>query len=146
MRAERNPDWEKLRNGRSSLLGYRMVEMGEGRSVVSWTPQDNVGNPMGFVHGGFVGVMVDDIAGMAVSSMLPDWRAFPTASLHVDFLRGIKVGDTVDCRGIVVRAGRRLTVADTTVHDRDGRLLARGTCMFAVDLSDTDIVGFTALD
>jgi len=140
MRAEREPDWEKLRNGRSTLLGYRMVEMGEGRSVVSWTPQANVGNPMGFVHGGFVGVLVDD-----VSSMLPDWRVFPTASLHVDFLRGIRVGDTVDCRGVVVRAGRRLSVADTTIHDRDGQLLARGTCMFAVDLSDTDLVGFTAL-
>ena len=145
MRAEREPDWEKLRNGRSTLLGYRMVEMGEGRSVVSWTPQANVGNPMGFVHGGFVGVLVDDIAGMAVSSMLPDWRAFPTASLHVDFLRGIRVGDTVSCRGVVVRAGRRLTVADTTIHDRDGPLLARGTCMFAVDLAHTDVVGFTAL-
>jgi len=146
MRAEKEPDWEKLRNGRSSLLGYGMVEMGGGRSVVSWTPQANVGNPMGFVHGGFVGVLVDDIAGMAVSSMLPDWRAFPTASLHVDFLRGIRVGDTVECRGVVVRAGRRLSVADTTIHDRDGQLLARGTCMFAVDLSDTDLVGFTALD
>ena len=146
MRAEKEPDWEKLRNGRSSLLGYRMVEMGGGRSVVSWTPQANVGNPRGFVHGGFVGVLVDDIAGMAVSSMLPDWRAFPTASLHVDFLRGIRVGDTVECRGVVVRAGRRLSVADTTIHDRDGQLLARGTCMFAVDLSDTDLVGFTALD
>jgi uncharacterized protein (TIGR00369 family) len=145
MRAEKPPDWEKLRGGRSSLLGYRMVEMGAGRSVVSWTPGDNVGNPMGFVHGGFVGVMIDDVAGMALSSLLTDWRAFPTASLHVDFLRGIRVGDTVDCRGFVVRAGRRLTVADTMVHDGSGQLLARGTCMFAVDLSDTDLVGFTAL-
>jgi uncharacterized protein (TIGR00369 family) len=147
MRAEKEPgsepDWVKLRNGRPTLLGYRMIETGEGRSLVSWTPGANLGNPMGFVHGGFVGVMVDDVAGMAVSSILPDWRAFPTASMHVDFLRGIKVHDTVACRGIVVRAGRRVTVADTSVHDGDGRLLARGTCTFAVDLSDTDIVGFS---
>jgi uncharacterized protein (TIGR00369 family) len=146
MRAEREPDWENLRNGRSTLLGYRMTDASEGRSLVSWTPGDNVRNPMGFVHGGFVGVVVDDVAGMAVSSVLPDWRAFPTASMHVDFLRGIRVGDTVSCRGIVVRAGRRVTVADTTIHDGEGQLLARGTCTFAVDLSDTDIVGFTALD
>jgi uncharacterized protein (TIGR00369 family) len=145
MRAEKPPDWEKLRNGRSTLLGYRMVEMGAGRSVVTWTPGDNVGNPMGFVHGGFVGVLVDDVAGMALSSLLTDWRPFPTASLHVDFLRGIRVGDTVECRGMVVRIGRRLSVADTTVKHADGQLLARGTCMFAVDLSDTDLVGFTAL-
>jgi uncharacterized protein (TIGR00369 family) len=134
MRAETPPDWQKLRNGRSTLLGYRVLDMSDGRSVVTWTPGDNIGNPMGFVHGGFVGVMIDDVAGMAISSMLADWRPYPTASLHVDFLRGIKVGDTVDCRGMVVRAGRKLS-----------ELLARGTCMFAVDLSDTDLVGFTAL-
>jgi uncharacterized protein (TIGR00369 family) len=145
MRAEREPDYENLRNGRPTLLGYRMIEMDGGRSLVTWTPDANLGNPMGFVHGGFVGVMIDDVAGMAVSSVLPDWRAFPTASLHVDFLRGVKVGDTVNCRGIVVRAGRRVTVADTTICDDGGQLLARGTCTFAVDLSDTDLVGFSAL-
>src|SRR3982074_265658 len=68
---EKTPPGEKLRNGRSSLLGYRMVEIGEGRSLVSWTPGDNVGNPMGFVHGGFVGVMVDGVAGLRVPSLLP---------------------------------------------------------------------------
>ena len=146
MRAELEPDLENLRNGRATLLGYRMTEASDGRSLVSWTPGANVRNPMGFVHGGFVGVVVDDVAGMALASLMPDWRAFPTASLHLDFLRGIKVGDTVTCRGVVVRAGRRVTVADTTIHDDDGQLLARGTCTFAVDLSDTDIVGFTALD
>jgi uncharacterized protein (TIGR00369 family) len=90
-------------------------------------------------------VIVDDVAGMAVSSVLTDWRPFPTASLHIDFLRGIRIGDTVECRGVVVRAGRKLTVADTSVVDASGQLLARGTCTFAVDLSDTDLVGFTAL-
>jgi uncharacterized protein (TIGR00369 family) len=144
MRAGTPPDWQKLRNGRSTLLGYRVVDMSAGRSVVTWTPGDNIGNPMGFVHGGFVGVMIDDVAGMALSSILVDWRPYPTASLHVDFLRGIKVGDTVDCRGTVIRAGRKLSVADTTITSADGELLARGTCMFAVDLSDTDVVGFTA--
>jgi uncharacterized protein (TIGR00369 family) len=145
MRAERDPDWENLRNGRPTLLGYRMVETGDGRSLVRWTPGANLGNPMGFVHGGFVGIMIDDVAGMAVRSILSDSRAFPTASMHVDFLRGIKVGDTVSCRGVVVRAGRRVTVADTTIQDDDTQLLARGTCTFAVDLSDTDLVGFSAL-
>jgi acyl-coenzyme A thioesterase PaaI-like protein len=82
---------------------------------------------------------------MALSSLLTDWRPFPTASLHVDFLRGIRVGDTVECHGTVVRAGRRLSVVDATLHDGGGQLLARGTCTFAVDLSDTDLVGFTAL-
>jgi uncharacterized protein (TIGR00369 family) len=144
MRAEGDPDWEMMRNGRHRLLGYRMIEMRDGRSLVTWTPGDNLGNPMGFVHGGFVGVIIDDVAGMAVSSIMPDWRAFPTASMHVDFLRGIRVNDTVACEGVVVRAGRRLTVADTSVRGTDGELLARGTCTFSVDLSDTDVVGFMA--
>jgi uncharacterized protein (TIGR00369 family) len=143
VRAE-EPDWQRLRKGRSTLLGYRVTEMDGGRSVLRWTPTDRVGNPKGFVHGGFVGVVIDDTCGTAVSSMLPDWRPYPTVAMHVDFLRGIRVGEAVTCRGLVVRAGRRLTVADTVIEDESGTLLARGTCSFALDLSDTDLVGFTA--
>jgi acyl-coenzyme A thioesterase PaaI-like protein len=56
--------------------------------------------------------------------------------MHVDFVRGIRVGDTVWCRGSVVHMGRRVTVADCAISSSpsDGEeLLARGTCTFALD-------------
>jgi uncharacterized protein (TIGR00369 family) len=136
---------DDLRGLRHDLMGYDVVEAADGRSLLEWTPGQVLSNPVGFVHGGMVGVMVDDACGVAVGSILSDWRPFPTASLHVDFLRGIRVGHAYACRGVLVRAGRRLTVADATIHDGDGTLMARGTCHFALDLSDTDLIGSTGL-
>src|ERR1700694_3993919 len=137
--------YEDLRRGRPSRFGYRVVEMTKGRSVIDWTPSEELRNPVGFVHGGYVGLIIDDTCGTAVSAMLGEIQAFPTASIHIDFLRGIPVGKKARCVGLVVRAGRRLTVADASITDGAGQLLARGTCTFALDLSDSDLVGFTAL-
>ncbi len=138
--------FDQLHGGRPDLLGYRMVSLGKGRSEVSWTPGKNLSNPIGVVHGGFVGLIIDDICGMAIASILPDFRPFPTASMHIDFIRGIPIGHTASCRGVVVRAGRRITVADATITNQEGRLLARGTGTFALNLDDTSVAGFSALD
>jgi uncharacterized protein (TIGR00369 family) len=135
---------EAMHRQRPSLLGYRILEASQGRSLVSWTPTQELANPVGMVHGGFVGVLVDDTCGSAVASLLDELRAFPTASMHVDFLRGVPVGEECRCRGAVLRAGRRLTVAETVIADRSGKVLAKGTCTFALDLSGTDLVGFSA--
>jgi uncharacterized protein (TIGR00369 family) len=126
-------------------MGYRVTEWSGGRCRLEWTPGEELGNPMGFVHGGFVAAIVDDTCGTAVMSMLSDWRTFPTASLRVEFLKGLKMGQSFVCSGQVLRAGRSMTFADALIRDREGRLLARGTCTFALDLSDTDLVGFSAL-
>lgn len=134
-----------FRGMRHSLMGYTVTEYAGGRSLLEWTPTEQLTNPVGMVHGGFVAAMVDDACGCAMQSLLPGFRAFPTASMHIDFLRGISVGHTYRCHGIVVRVGRRMSVADCLIRDGDGQLMARGTCTFAVDMTDTDAVGFSAV-
>jgi uncharacterized protein (TIGR00369 family) len=139
------PSWGELRGKRHRLLGYRVTEMGGGRCRLAWTPGEDLSNPLGFVHGGFVAAIVDDACGTAVASLLSDWRPFPTASMRVEFLKGLKLGESFVVRGQVLRAGRSMTFADTLIRNQDGMLLARGTCTFALDLSGTDLVGFSAL-
>ncbi|MGH3577367.1 MAG: PaaI family thioesterase, partial [Mycobacterium sp.] len=73
------------------------------------------------------------------------FHPFPTAAMHIDFVRGITVDETHLCRGVVVRAGRRITVADTMIESPEGTLLARGTCTFSLDLSQSRVAGFSAL-
>jgi len=58
-----------------------------------WIPGEQLTNPVGMVHGGFVAGVVDDACGLAVQSLLPSVRAFPTAHMDIDFLRGIRIGD-----------------------------------------------------
>jgi len=124
-------------------LGYELVGRRDGLAHLRWTPTQQLANPMGFVHGGYVAVVVDDTCGVAVSSLLPELRPFPTASLHLDFYRGMRVGETVDCHGTVTRVGRHVTFAETSLYVGE-RLVARGRCVFAAEMADTGALGFSA--
>ena len=119
---------------------------------MEWTPGPDLANPAGWVHGGWVGAIVDDVSGAALVSLVTDHRPFPTVSMHLEFIRPIELGVTHTVRAAVVRAGKRVSVVDATIHDAAGRLLARGTTTFSLDLEDATtpdgrpVAGFTALD
>lgn len=146
------PPLDRMRNERPRLLGYRIVESRAGRSRVEWTPTPACENPVGQVHGGFLGLIVDDVCGTAFASLLSEFLTFPTISMQLEFHRPILIGETVECRGTVVRVGRRFVVADCVVVGAEGKLRARGTATFACDLEGvtapdgTPLPGFSALD
>jgi uncharacterized protein (TIGR00369 family) len=119
-----------------ALLGYRVTSRDNGEVHAEWTPTEQIGNPMGFVHGGFVGVMVDELAGIAVATALVVAGAFPTATMHVEYVRGIRLGETHSCVGRVVRIGRGLSFAEAEIRDGQGRLCSRGQCTFALVLGE----------
>jgi acyl-coenzyme A thioesterase PaaI-like protein len=72
--------------------------------------------------------------------------------MQLEFHRPIQIGETVDCRGTVVRIGRRFVVVDAVVRGADGKLRARGTATFAADIEGhvmadgRPLAGFSALD
>ncbi len=146
------PSSAAMRNGRDEYLGWVPIASGNGRSLVEWTPPPHLANPLGQTHGGFLGVIIDDVCGMAFASLLTEFRPFPTQSMQLEYHRPIMVGETVECRGTVVRVGRRSVVVDAVVVGRDGKLRARGTATFATDLEGATLAdgrplpGFTALD
>ncbi|MFM8304861.1 MAG: hotdog domain-containing protein [Actinomycetota bacterium] len=54
-------------------------------------------------HGGFLGVIVDDVCGMAFASLLTEFRPFPTQSMQLEYHRPIMVGETVGRRATTAR-------------------------------------------
>jgi uncharacterized protein (TIGR00369 family) len=104
------------------------VLMEDGRSEAQWTPPPEWGNPVGNVHGGYLAVLVDDVAGMALLSIIG--TGAPTVSLQVDYLHGMPLGRTYTARGEVVRAGKATALVDVHVYDPDDLLVARGKCFF----------------
>jgi len=146
------PSAASMRNGRDEYVGWRPIESGGGRSLVEWTPPPHLANPLGQTHGGFLGVIVDDVCGMALASLLTEFRPFPTQSMQLEYHRPILVGETVQCRGTVVRVGRRSAVVDAVVVGPEGKLRARGTATFAADLEGATLAdgrslpGFSAVD
>lgn len=123
---------QDLRGARGEYLGYHVVDLADGKSVIEWVPPEQLANPLGIVHGGYVGVIVDDTCGTALVSTLTVVQGFPTVSMHIDYLRGIPIGVACRCEGQVLRKGRQLAVVDATITGPDGRLLTRGSCTFAL--------------
>jgi uncharacterized protein (TIGR00369 family) len=102
--------------------------MADGRSEVTWTPPDDWGNPVGNVHGGYIALLVDDTAGMALLSVIG--TGAPTVTLQVDYLHGMPLGREYTARGEVVRVGKATAIVDVHVYDADEVMVARGKCYF----------------
>jgi uncharacterized protein (TIGR00369 family) len=146
------PPAAQMAGNRAALLGWRMVEALEGHSRMEWTPTPELANPVGQVHGGYLGLIVDDVCGTAFASLLTEFVEFPTISMQLEFHRPIQIGETVDCRGTVVRVGRRFAVVDAVIRGGEGKMRARGTTTFAADTEHLTMAdgrplrGFSAFD
>src|SRR3712207_6300383 len=55
----------------SALLNFGLAELDEGRAVFTVEPAEYHYNPIGVVHGGLAGTLLDSAMGCAVYSVLP---------------------------------------------------------------------------
>jgi len=109
------------------------VVMADGHSEATWDPSPEWANPVGNVHGGYIALLVDNVAGMALMSVIGSGA--PTVSLKVDYLNAMPMGCPYTARGEVVRAGKATAIVDVHVYDPDELLVARGTCYFQLPSS-----------
>ena len=112
----------------ASLLGYDLVEVGEGRAVFAVTPAEFHYNPAGHVHGGFAATVLDSAMGCAVYSLVDLGETYTTLELKVNYLKPITVASG-PLRGIgtVLHRGRRTAMAEGRLEDAAGKLLAHAT-------------------
>ncbi|MFE5817495.1 PaaI family thioesterase [Streptomyces sp. NPDC056479] len=115
-------------------LGFRLVEVGEGRAVFEGEPGDHLLNPMGTVHGGYMATLLDSALGTAVLTALPAGRAYTTVQLGVNLIRPVlHTTATLRCTGVAVHVGRTTATAEARiVGAADDRLYAHGTATCAV--------------
>ena len=112
----------------ATLMGFDIVEVGEGRVVFAVEPQEYHYNPIGVVHGGLAATLLDSAMGCAVHSLLPEGRAYTTLELKVNFVRALR-RDTgqVQVIGKVIHLGGKVATAEGTLIDSSGKLYAHGT-------------------
>lgn len=113
-------------------MGMRLTEVAEGRVVFEGTPAFRHYNPLGTVHGGWFGTILDSCMACAVQTCLPAGRGYTTLEYRVNILRAVTVGTGVlRAIGEVVRVGRRTGVAEGRLVDGTGRVHATGstTCL-----------------
>ena len=116
----------------AGLMGYEAHEAEEGRVVFRGAPRFECTNPMGTVHGGWYGTLLDSAMACAVMTRLPRGSTYTTLEYKVNLVRGVPLGTTVLCEGLALHAGRSTGVATGEIRgEADGRLYATGstTCI-----------------
>jgi uncharacterized protein (TIGR00369 family) len=113
-----------------SYIGITLVAIEPGRARMEMTTDARHANPMGTLHGGVPCTLADSAMGLAYASTLADGESFTTLELKINFLRPVRNGKLI-AEGTVVQRGRTIGLAECTVTDENGRLIARAssTCM-----------------
>ncbi|HJR18602.1 MAG TPA: PaaI family thioesterase [Actinomycetota bacterium] len=112
----------------AALLGFTLVDVGEGWAVFEGEVGEEHYNPIGVVHGGLAGMLADSAMGCAVQSTLPAGSGYTTLEYKVNLVRPITAETRlVRCRAEAVHVGRRTATAEARVTDAGGRLFAHAT-------------------
>lgn len=117
----------------AALLAYRLHQVEPGRVVFRGTPGPAHANPMGGLHGGWYGTLLDSAMGCAVMTAVPQGRWYTTLEYKVNIIRPIPPGTEIEAEGTLQHAGRSTGVATGTIRGvADGRLHATGSTTCAI--------------
>ncbi len=138
MSAMEHPIWDSLRGSSplapcSELLGMRVIDMAPqgGRMKFQYQPTPAMCNPMGFVQGGFVTAMLDDVMAPAlISTCAPD-TSIPTLEIKTSFIKGVKPGPVI-VEGWIVKKTRSVAFMAAEIQSTDGELLAMASATFRI--------------
>ena len=82
----------------------------------------------GFLHAGFIAMLLDSAAGYAAFSLMPPGSAVLTVEFKVNLLRPAVCQGGIRAAGRVLRAGKRVSVVEAVAEDvTDGKLIATMT-------------------
>jgi acyl-coenzyme A thioesterase PaaI-like protein len=88
-------------------------------------------NSRGFVHGGLITALADNAMGLSCGEQVANTSGLVTVSLSVDFVGFAKVGQWLEIRPHVIKAGKSLCFATALVL-ADDSVCARASGVFKV--------------
>ena len=113
----------------SEVLNYRLDSVEAGRVVFRGKPMLAAMNPIGSIHGGWFGTLLDSSMSCAVQSCLPKGSGYTTLEYKVNMLRPLVAdGPEVLAIGTAIHVGRRTGAAEgRVVGAENGKVYATGT-------------------
>lgn len=128
------------------MLGLKILSIGVDEASVRLNMREEfIGNyARGILHGGVISATLDATAGLVAyaslakeaAKMTREERAsrfsrVGTIDMRVDFLRPGR-GEYFIASARTLRTGSRVSVIHTEMHDRNGEMIASGTCTYMV--------------
>lgn len=108
------------KQGMMAHLGVVLDSVEPGRCVLRLPFRPEVGQQMGYFHGGAIATLADNAGGYAGLSMLAEGREIVTVEFKVNILAP-GLGEALRAEGHVVKNGRSLVIARTDIWvERDG--------------------------
>jgi uncharacterized protein (TIGR00369 family) len=121
------------RRGIGQTMKFSIVSIEEGRVVFGGTPDEDVYNPIGTVHGGYAATLLDSAVGCAVHSKLKPGQGYTTLELKVAYHKAMTAATgPITAEGVVKTMGRRAAFAEGKITDAEGRLYATATSTLLV--------------
>jgi uncharacterized protein (TIGR00369 family) len=99
------------RQAAMGTLGAELVEVAPGRVVIEMPWRQELTQQHGFLHAGMVATALDSACGYAAFSLMPDDAAVLTIEYKINLLAPAE-GERFRMEGVVVKAGRTITVAE----------------------------------
>ncbi len=113
-------------------LNYRLDSVEDGTVVFVGTPRFAHLNPLGGVHGGWYGTLLDSCMACAVMTKVPQGSTYTTLEYKVNVCRALPCDTEIRAVGRVAHAGRTTGVATGEIRGtNDDTLYATGstTCL-----------------
>lgn len=126
-----------------TLISMHITDLGWGESRLEMAIEEKHFQPFGMVHGGIYASVVDAAAFWSVYPQIDDDFGVTTVELKLNYLAPTSSGSII-AKGKSIKVGKSICLAEASVEDETGKLLAHGTETMMV-LKDLKIQGHEAL-
>tara|TARA_B100000767_G_scaffold78182_1_gene74878 strand:- start:833 stop:1324 length:492 start_codon:yes stop_codon:yes gene_type:complete len=129
---------KKIKNGElpvapiSHTLNYELNHVSLGRVIFRGSPRFNAMNPIGSVHGGWYGTLLDSAMACAIMTKVPKGSVYTTLEYKINIIKPIPIDMQIDAIGEVSHAGRSTGTAEgRIIGTKNKTLYATGstTCI-----------------
>ena len=120
-------------------MSMRVTELGVGYSVVVLEIGKEHMNPFGGLHGGAIASAIDTAAYWSAYGELPERSGLVSIDLQVDFLSPVSA-EKVTINGQRIKSGKTICLAEATMVDGSGKILAHGTSKLMVTPGKQSII------
>ena len=129
---------KKIENGElpvapiSHTLNYELNHVSLGRVIFRGSPKFNAMNPIGSVHGGWYGTLLDSAMACAIMTKVPKGSVYTTLEYKINIIKPIPIDMEIDAIGEVSHAGRSTGTAEgRIIGTKNKTLYATGstTCI-----------------
>ena len=116
----------------AKTLNYDLISVSLGHVIFRGAPKFDSMNPVGSVHGGWYGTLLDSAMACAVMTKIPKGSFYTTLEYKINIVKAIPIGMEIDAIGLVTHSGRSTGTADgKIIGTKDKILYATGstTCL-----------------